>query len=134
GEPQELSFAQQRLWFLDQLEGATPTYNVPLALQVEGPIDVPALERALSDMVERHRILGARFVDRNGQPAQVLDPEFAFTIPIVDITDAELVDRIQAYARRPFDLAAGRLLRAVVFRRTSQSHVLLVNMHHIVSD
>src|SRR5262249_5935027 len=133
GEPQELSYSQRRLWFLDQLEGPNATYNVPLALRVDGAINVAAFERALADMVARHRILGAGFVTVDGQPAQVLDADLQLAIPVVDVTEAELDARIEAEARRPFDLTAG-VLRAMLFRLGAESHVLFLNMHHIVSD
>jgi amino acid adenylation domain-containing protein/non-ribosomal peptide synthase protein (TIGR01720 family) len=134
-EPQALSYSQQRLWFLDQLEGPNATYNVPLALRVDGPIDAAALERAVADMVERHQILSARFVTReDGQPAQVLEADRPIAVPIVDVSEAELDHRIQAEATRPFDLAAGPMLRVVLFRLGAERHVLFANMHHIVSD
>ena len=136
-----LSFAQERLWFIDQLQPGESAYNVPGAWRLSGPLDVPALGRALSEVVRRHQVL--RSVLRAGEegPVQVVLPPEAVRLEPDDLS-ALPAERRAAEARRiareeteaPFDLAAGPLFRARLLRLGAESHVLLVTMHHAVSD
>ncbi|MCP3062578.1 non-ribosomal peptide synthase/polyketide synthase [Myxococcus sp. K38C18041901] len=128
------SFAQQRLWFLDQLDPGSPTYNMPIALRLEGAVDMRALEGAFTEMVRRHESLRTTF--RAG-PEQVVHAPSPVTIPVVDVSslDEGQVQRwVDEEARRPFDLARGPLLRTTLLRLGEQRHILLLTMHHIVSD
>jgi len=136
-----LSFAQQRLWFLDQLEPGNPIYNIPSALRLRGPLDADALERTLGEIVRRHESLRTIFREEDGVPVQVIQPNQAIALPVLNLVelpeaDKETeVDRLgSAEARKPFDLARGPLLRAALLRLGSEDHVLLFTMHHIISD
>ncbi|MCP3142127.1 non-ribosomal peptide synthase/polyketide synthase [Pyxidicoccus sp. QH1ED-7-1] len=136
-----LSFAQQRLWFIDQLEPGSPAYNIPSALRLSGPLDSVALERAFTELVRRHEALRTTFVTTDGEPSQVIFPPVAFPIAAVDLTElspesreAEARQLVAQEVQRPFHLAHGPLLRALLLRTTEDEHVLLLTMHHIVSD
>ena len=134
------SLAQQRLWFLDQLEGAGTAYTMPGILHLEGPLQPDALERSLSEIIQRHEILRSRFEVREGEPVVCIDVEQ----PVLEQIDlrglpeamraAEVERHAPEDAQRPFDLATGPLLRAALLSLEPEHHVLLVNMHHIVSD
>ena len=141
-----LSYAQQRLWFLDRLAPGSPAYNVPSAYGLAGPLAPAALAAALAEVVRRHRVLRARFVERDGEPrleiAEAPAPGF---LPLVDLSalahpslsgrrSAELASLRSAEAERPFDLAAGPLLRAGLVRLGAEEHALLLNFHHAVYD
>lgn len=107
------SFAQQRLWFLEQLVGGSSSYNLDLALRLEGALDVDALERTLQEIVQRHEVLRTTFAEIDGQPMQVIAAELAVPLRQVDLrsrADAAVE------AERPFDLARGPLLRATLIR------------------
>ncbi|WP_279636870.1 non-ribosomal peptide synthetase [Corallococcus llansteffanensis] len=139
--PLPLSFAQQRLWFIDQLEPGSATYNIPFALRVQGELDVPALEQAFRALLQRHEALRTTFVVRDAEPFQDLHPAADFHLSVVDLgarpgpeRQAEARGLAAAEAVRPFDLARGPLLRASLIRLDSREHVLLLTMHHIVSD
>ncbi|EWS90114.1 peptide synthetase 3 [Streptomyces filamentosus NRRL 11379] len=134
-----LSYAQQRLWFLHELEGHGATYNIPLALRLTGPLDVTALEAALTDVVARHeslRTLIAR--DGTGTAWQHIlptgDPRARITLEAVPLHRDELAGRLAEAARHPFDLTAEIPVRATVFRTERDDHTLLVVTHHIASD
>jgi amino acid adenylation domain-containing protein len=136
------SFAQQRLWFLDRLEPNSALYNVPVAMHLSGRLDPPALERALREIVARHEVLRTTFDVREGQLMQVVSPEpRRLELPVVEL-DARTPQEVEAVAGRmateeashPFDLARGPLLRARLLRFGEDEHVLLLTMHHIVSD
>ncbi|HLL82605.1 MAG TPA: condensation domain-containing protein, partial [Longimicrobium sp.] len=141
GRPLPLSFAQQRLWFVDRLQPGRAAYNMPSRMRVRGVLDLAALERALSEVVRRHESLRARFPMRDGQPVQEVGPALPVRLPVVDLgglhgepRDAE-VERLAAReAQRPFDLAAGPLLRGTVLRLADDDAVVLLTLHHIVSD
>ncbi|MGD2146473.1 MAG: condensation domain-containing protein, partial [Anaerolineae bacterium] len=135
------SFAQERLWFLDQLVPAIPVYNIPAALRFEGMLDVEALARSLNEIVARHESLRTTFSAVDGQPLQVVSPSMSIPLPMVDLSSLSEGDReaearrlAGEEARRPFDLAEGPLLRAGLLRLGAEEHVLLLTMHHIVSD
>nr|QEO74167.1 AMP-dependent synthetase and ligase [uncultured bacterium] len=136
-----LSFAQQRLWFLDQLEPSTAEYNVPYALRVRGPLDVDALGTALTGVVARHETLRTTFATVDGEPVQVVHAPRDFPLEVTELSHLERDKRelearglAAAEAQRPFDLERGPLLRARVLRLDDDDHVLILNMHHIVSD
>src|SRR5262245_11294765 len=136
-----LSFAQERLWFLDQLEPSSPVYNVPSGMRLRGPLNITALERSLNEIVRRHEALRTTFSMVEGQPVQTISPSLNLLLPIMDLghlpageRDAEIRRLGAKEARRPFDLARGPLLRVTLLRLDDEDHVLLLTMHHIVSD
>ncbi|HEU4883761.1 MAG TPA: condensation domain-containing protein, partial [Longimicrobium sp.] len=139
--PAPLSFSQRRLWFLDRMEPGNATYNLPNAVRLRGALDVPALERALGEIVRRHEALRTVFAEADGSPVQVIAPFGGFDLPVEDLSGLGEADREAAARRRvgeeaarPFDLAAGPLFRAGLLRLGGEDHVLLFSMHHIVSD
>ncbi|HLK56986.1 MAG TPA: amino acid adenylation domain-containing protein, partial [Chthonomonadaceae bacterium] len=139
--PLPLSFSQQRLWFLDQYEPGSSVYNIPGALRLHGPLNVAALEHSLQEIVRRHEALRTTFTQREGVGCQVIQPPDAFTLPMTDLSawDAEAREREARRlsveeAERPFDLEHGPLFRAALLQLTPEEHILLVTMHHIVSD
>ncbi len=136
-----LSFAQSRLWFFDRLEGASATYNIPVALQLTGNINVTALERAINAIVRRHEVLRTHFELVNDAPIQVISSNISVTIPVVnlqhlsDLEQSETVNEMAIVeAQQPFDLAVAPLMRVRLLRRSMTAHVLLITMHHIISD
>ncbi|HEY8207242.1 MAG TPA: MupA/Atu3671 family FMN-dependent luciferase-like monooxygenase [Myxococcaceae bacterium] len=136
-----LSFAQQRLWYLDQLEPGNAAYNNPAGLRMTGPLDAGALRRSLEEVVRRHEVLRTRFVTRDGRAAQEIEPSLEVPLPLEDLSalggaerDAAARRRLTEEAARPFDLARGPLLRALLLRLGAREHFLLVTMHHIISD
>ena len=138
-EEPELSFAQQRLWFLDQLVPDNPFYNIASSYLLVGPLDQGALARAISEVVARHEALRTRFVSRGGRPHQVVDPAGPVELEVVDLSGAaepvaEAHRLARAEAAAPFDLARGPLLRTRLLCLGPEDHVLLVTVHHIVSD
>ncbi|HYO51823.1 condensation domain-containing protein, partial [Archangium sp.] len=140
-EPSPLSFAQQRLWFLDRMEPGTPLFNIPAMFRLGGPLDVQAMERGFNALVERHESLRTRFLEQDGQPVQVATPSLELKLGQEDLTGLprgqreEEARRLAAEeARRPFDLTRGPLLRTTLLRLSPEEHILLLTMHHIVSD
>ncbi|GAA2061956.1 non-ribosomal peptide synthase/polyketide synthase [Catenulispora yoronensis] len=135
-----LSFAQQRLWFLDQLEPGSVEYNVPMPVRLPGELDVLALRAALDEVVARHEVLRTRLVEGDrGVPYQIIDTFGGFELPIVDLSaDPDPMsaagDLVAADAVRPFDLATGPLIRGTLIRLGPADHVLSLCMHHVVSD
>ena len=136
-----LSFAQQRLWFLHQLEPGSTAYNLPTALRISGDLDAAALRRALSAVVRRHEVLRTTFPARDGQPSQLVHPAAPVPLPRADLgalpdahRERELRRLARAWAARPFDLARGPLLRALLVRLGDDEHALLFTLHHLVSD
>ncbi|MGH3846603.1 MAG: amino acid adenylation domain-containing protein, partial [Pseudonocardiaceae bacterium] len=131
-----LSFAQRRLWFLHQVEGPSPTYNMPLALRLSGDLNHQALQSALGDVVARHESLRTIFPQVEGAPRQlVLDIEVASPqLPVTDVTGTELPEALAAAARYGFDLATEPPVRAELFTLAPQEHVLLLLVHHIAAD
>ncbi|WP_122614321.1 non-ribosomal peptide synthetase, partial [Pseudomonas viridiflava] len=136
-QPMPLSFAQQRLWFLAQMDGGNEAYNIPMALSLEGALDVTALTRALARIVERHETLRSRFVasDDSAQVLFVPTPADARLL-VEDIRHAPLSLEacLRAEAVAPFDLAHGPLIRAHLLQVADERHVLLLTVHHIVAD
>ena len=137
-----LSFAQQRLWFLDQLEPGSSAYNIPAAVRLKGSLDVKALERSLKEVVRRHEVLRTNFTMVDGQPVQVIGEAEEFSLPVLELAatlseeerEAEVQRLAQVEAAQPFDLGTGPLLRATLLRLSADEHVALLTMHHIVSD
>ncbi|HVF55927.1 MAG TPA: amino acid adenylation domain-containing protein, partial [Pyrinomonadaceae bacterium] len=136
-----LSFAQQRLWFLDQLEPDSSFYNIPVAVRLGGQLDAAALESALTEIVRRHESLRTSFGTREGQPVQVVHEAWQVEIPVTDLScltederEAEAVRLAGIEARLPFNLSTAFLMRASLLRLSEEEHVVLLTMHHIISD
>lgn len=134
-----LSFGQEGLWFFEQLTPGTPTYNVVHGWRLNGPLDVRLLQKSLDEVVRRHPPLRTVFGARNGTPVQIIFPAQTFPMTVVDLRAeadpaAEAQRLAAAEARRPFDLATGPLIRVTVLRVGEEEHVMVVNMHHIISD
>jgi amino acid adenylation domain-containing protein len=141
GRDLPLSFAQQRLWFLDQLQPGNPLYNVPTALRLTGPLDLAALTQSIAAVVARHEILRTTFRATGGEPTQVIAPALAVPLRQQDLTALPAPERagvirqrMRAEALQPFDLAAGPLLRALLLRCGADEHILLLTLHHIITD
>ncbi|HYO72554.1 MAG TPA: amino acid adenylation domain-containing protein, partial [Archangium sp.] len=132
-----LSFAQQRLWFIEQLEPGGFTYNVPYAVRLRGPLEVAALERSLGEIIRRHETLRTTFLLVDGRPVQHVAPELALTLAVEDLEGQEagaVTRRVEQEARRPFDLGTGPLVRVKLLRVAAEEHVLVLVMHHIACD
>src|SRR6185437_163769 len=136
-----LSFAQQRLWFLDQLEPNSPLYNVPTVAQMSGALNLEALRGALDGLVSRHESLRTRFVDVEGSPAQLVDKTLRLNLAVHDLSERSAEQRegeakalVNAEVNRPFDLASGPPVRATLIRLKPDEHWFILNIHHIVSD
>ncbi|MBZ5521678.1 MAG: amino acid adenylation domain-containing protein [Acidobacteriia bacterium] len=136
-----LSYAQQRLWFMDQLEPGLATYNIPAAVRIQGPLDVQALEKVLTEITRRHESLRTRFIAVAGTPRQVIEENVALSLPLFDLSampeherEAEARRLAFAGAQTPFDLSRAPLLRARLMKLSAEDHVLAMTMHHIVSD
>ncbi|HIP96962.1 MAG TPA: non-ribosomal peptide synthetase, partial [Anaerolineae bacterium] len=140
GEP-PLSFAQQRLWFLDQLAPGNLFYNIPMAVRLTGELDVEALEQSLNEILRRHEVLRTTFRAKGGKPVQIIAPELPLLLLVEDLShlpeterEAEAGRLVQKEARRPFDLSQGPLLRARLLKLGAEEHIAVVTMHHIISD
>ncbi len=142
-----LSYAQERLWFLDQFEPGNTSYNMSGAVKLKGELDMGVLKSSLNEIIRRHEVLRTTFDVVNGKPRQVIAPSMSLEINDVDLRDfpaerreSEVRRYLEGDARRPFDLAQGPLVRATVFFLGNspvsgeQQHILLVTLHHIVSD
>jgi amino acid adenylation domain-containing protein len=136
-----LSYAQQRLWFLDQLEPESAASNTFQAVRLQGSLDIKALEYAFQAIIQRHEILRTSFTARDGIPMQIIEATVPFSLTLIDLqelSDQEHMTRIQQIARdeayRPFDLKQGPLLRAMLIHLGTNEYVLFLTMHHIISD
>jgi amino acid adenylation domain-containing protein len=136
-----LSYGQQRLWFLDQLEPNSSFYNVPMAMRLTGPFDAAAMELALVEVVARHESLRTRFQLQGEEPVQVVAAEIPLPLTQVDLSDLPAEERedearglVGAEARRSFNLAVGPLFRVLIVKLGPEEHVLLLNLHHAISD
>ncbi len=140
-----LSFAQERLWFLERLQPGTAFYNIPSATRFAGPLRVDVLRRGFAELVRRHESLRTTFGEESGRAFQAVAPAGSAEMPLIDLAslpqapdnplrEAELLRCATGEARRPFDLQRGPLVRAPLFRLAPQDHVLVATMHHIVSD
>ncbi|MGD7493661.1 condensation domain-containing protein, partial [Ralstonia pseudosolanacearum] len=140
GEALPLSFAQQRLWFLAQMEGGSEAYHIPVGLRLKGELDEDALRRSLDRIVARHEALRTRFVAEDGQAVQrVASADAGLPLDWVDLSTEAVPEHqlgllAEAEARAPFDLEQGPLIRGRLVKLGEQEHVLLITMHHIVSD
>ncbi|MEZ0111006.1 amino acid adenylation domain-containing protein [Catenulispora sp. EB89] len=136
GTAPPLSFAQERLWFMDQFAPGTAAYHVSVAVDVNGPLDVGILERALAAVIARHESLRMRFpVGGDGLPTVVVDADPLVSLPVhVTDDDTDAADLARSLAGQPFDLAAGPLVRAFLVQRDAHSHILVLEAHHAVSD
>ncbi|HEV7518862.1 MAG TPA: amino acid adenylation domain-containing protein, partial [Thermoanaerobaculia bacterium] len=141
GEPLPLSFAQERLWFLDQLGPGSGAYNVPVAMRLSGPLSREALAWSLGQIVRRHAALRTTFRAVAGSPVQIVTATVDPALPWVDLAalpagegEAEARRLVRAEIRRPFDLARGPLVRGGLVRLAAAEHVALLNLHHIVAD
>ncbi|HVH13684.1 MAG TPA: condensation domain-containing protein, partial [Longimicrobium sp.] len=140
GEAAPLSFAQERLWFLDRLQPGSAGYVVTAGLRL-GAVAPPAMERALAELVRRHEVLRTTFREVDGVPVQAVSPAAGFDLPVEDLSmlngtarEAEVRRRFAAAAAQPFDLTAGPLFRADLLRLGMDAHLLLLAMHHAVTD
>ncbi|MDT5271751.1 MAG: hypothetical protein QOH49_3937, partial [Acidobacteriota bacterium] len=136
-----LSFGQQRFWFVDQLEAGQSVYNVPVAVRLDGKLHVPALQHALNKVVARHESLRTTFHAKDGQPVQVVAEASPIELAVTNLEhlpekerEAEASRLATEEAQRPFDLAAGPLVRVSLLQLSEREHVLLLTMHHIISD
>jgi amino acid adenylation domain-containing protein len=131
-----LSFAQQGLWFLNRLEGPSSTYNVPVAVRLRGALDVPALDAALADVLERHESLRTVFVERDGEPYQrvLTSEEAGLSLRVLDTAPGRIEADLRDVVRRPFDLAADLPVRAWLLRSGEDEQVLALVLHHVVCD
>ncbi len=131
-----LSFAQQRLWFIAQLEGASSVYNTPVAVRLEGDLDAGTLEAALGDVIARHEVLRTVFPAVNGEPCQqVIEVgELGWELPVTEVAEDELAGAVAAVAGQAFDLTAEIPVRARLLAVAAGIHVLVVVMHHVATD
>lgn len=136
-----LSFSQERLWFLDQLEPNSPAYNIPTAVRVKGNLDLTILENCFSQIVRRHESLRTTFGSKDGIPYQIIGPPWPFLFEKVDLRgyqkeaqERELAELSQEEAAKPFSINQGPLLRGVFFQLAPRESVVLLTMHHIISD
>ncbi len=138
-EPAPLSYAQQRLWFLDQLEPGSVLYNIPEKTRLRGSLDIAVLKATLNEVVRRHEILRTSFDMVDGRPVQVVTPALPIALPIIDLSalpEPEKEARRLGYAEaiKPFDLTRGPLFRATLLKLDEEDHVVLLTMHHSISD
>ncbi|MFB2976514.1 amino acid adenylation domain-containing protein [Microseira sp. BLCC-F43] len=136
-----LSFAQQRLWFLHQLEPDSPAYNLPKTVRLRGKLNIAALEGSLREVMRRHEILRTNFPVKNGKPVQIIAADTIINLPVIDLhelpeteREAEALRLAMIEAQRPFDLANDCLLRGNLVKLDEEDHLLLLTLHHIISD
>ncbi|AGC44899.1 non-ribosomal peptide synthetase [Myxococcus stipitatus DSM 14675] len=139
--PLPLSFAQQRLWFLDQLQPGSSAYNLPWAIKFSGALNTHALRESLRALGQRHEALRTRFAVHEGQPVQLIQEQFPLELPVIDLSslpeqdrDAEALRLAAAEALRPFNLEQDPVLRASLIKLSESQHLLLVTVHHIAAD
>jgi len=140
-EDLSLSFAQERLWFLDKFEGGIATYNMPAALRLSGSLNVVALEQSFNELIRRHEVLRTTFIEKGGMPLQVISPDLTISLPVADLenlTEEQRSLEVQRLtneeSQRTFDLAKGPLLRIFLIKLGQEEHILLITLHHIVFD
>ncbi|MFB2973200.1 amino acid adenylation domain-containing protein [Aerosakkonema sp. BLCC-F183] len=136
-----LSFAQQRLWFLHQLEPDSPAYNLPKTVRLRGKLNIAALEGSLREVMRRHEILRTNFTVKNGKPVQIIDSNTIIELPVIDLQElpetereAEALRLATIEAQRPFDLANDCLLRCNLVKLDAEDYLLVLTLHHIISD
>jgi len=136
-----LSFAQERLWFFDQLVRGSSLYNLPAAIRLTGELNLPALEKTINEICRRHKSLTTTFPTIDGQPVQVVNPAQPISLPVLDLSSWSVAEResetrriVNNEARKPFDLAVGPLVRVQLLKLDEQEFVFLLTMHHIIAD
>ena len=134
-----LSWAQQRLWFLQQLEGESSAYKTPVVLRLTGNLNIPALSQALQAILQRHEVLRTHFQIVAEQPVQVIIPHVTLTLPLVDLQGwanpwQQVQQQLTLATQQPFDLTNGPIMRATLWQLSPQEYVLLVTIHHIAAD
>lgn len=139
GDRHELSFAQRRLWFLDQFAPGDAAYNIPAAFRLEGPLNIDVLRRSLNEIVKRHSVLRTIFATVDSTPRQVVLPSLTIEMPVVDLRGCDNVGQealrlMSEESLRSFDLHRGPLLRAGLLQLHDEEHILLLTLHHIVAD
>jgi amino acid adenylation domain-containing protein len=139
--PLPLSFAQERLWFLHQMQPSSPGYNLPIALRLHGALDVAALGRSFDALIARHATLRTTFHEVGGKPVQQIQPALSFALTEIDlrslppaVREQQLALQTRAQFEQPFDLERGPLLRAALFALADEQHLLLITLHHIITD
>ena len=140
-KPTQTSFGQERLWFIEQLLPGSAIYNLPIAVRLSTALDISILEKSLNEVVRRHETLRTTFATVDGQPKPVIAPNLRLIISVVDLSNVPQHERETTAGRltneealRPFDLATGPLIRVSLIRLGDDSQILLVTMHHIISD
>jgi amino acid adenylation domain-containing protein len=136
-----LSFSQQRLWFIDQLYHGSAFYNIPIAFHIKGQLNITAIQQSLNEILKRHEVWRTNFQLVNGEPIQEISPELTWDLPIINLEhlsgqdwEFEVKQLVAEEAKKPFDLAKGLLVRATLLRLREEEQVLLVTMHHIITD
>lgn len=138
-DPAPLTTAQERMWVVQQLDPASPVYNMPMGLRLRGPLQEDVLRRSLGDVVERQAALRTRIVTVAGTPRQTVDAAVSCPLPVIDLSGcsdvaSETATVLRRIARDPFDLEDGPLFRVFLIRQAVNEHVLVFNVHHIVFD
>ncbi|HVN54985.1 MAG TPA: amino acid adenylation domain-containing protein, partial [Anaerolineaceae bacterium] len=135
------SFAQERLWFLDQLDPESPLYNIPCPVRMRGQLNLPALIASLNEITRRHEVLRTTFTARNGEPLQVIHPEIEFPLSFINLDtlpeekrESEALRLAQGEASQPFHLETGPLVRLLLIRLAPREHIALLTFHHIIAD
>src|SRR5689334_3058828 len=132
-----LSFAQERLWILDQLTPGSAAYNIVSGVRLRGDLNVSALEQGFRQIVQRHESLRTTFHAVDGHPHQLVVPTLDVALPLVDVSglsQSEVRQMARQEGQLPFDLATGPLMRCTLLRLGAEEHILLLTMHHIISD
>jgi len=136
-----LSFSQQRLWFIDQLYHGSSFYNIPIAFHIKGHLNIIALRQSLNEILKRHEIWRTTFKLINGEPVQEITPNLTWDLPIINLKhlsnqnwESKVKELVAKEAAKPFNLAKGLLVRATLLHLNEQEHVLLITMHHIITD
>ncbi|MEH2327802.1 non-ribosomal peptide synthetase [Nostoc sp.] len=136
-----LSFSQQRLWFIDQLYHGSSFYNIPIAFHITGKLNIRVLQQSLNEILKRHEVWRTTFTVVNGEPVQEIAPQLTWDLPIINLEhlsgkdwESEVKKLVAESAKKPFNLAKGLLVRATLLRLSEEEHILLVTMHHIITD
>ena len=140
-KPCPLSFAQQRLWFLDQMGSGLTVYNMPYPVRVQGKLNIKILEDTFTEIIRRHESLRTKFINLDGEPKQVISAPCQFRLPVVDLRgladkrrESEMLSLVRQEANYPFDLANGPLLRVCLLHLDAEDYAVLFTMHHIICD
>ncbi len=136
-----LSFSQQRLWFIDQLYHGSSFYNIPIAFHIKGQLNITSLQQSLNEILKRHEVWRTNFTLVNGELVQEIAPELIWNLPIINLEhlfdkdwESEVKQLVAEEAKKPFNLAKGLLVRATLLRLSEEENILLVTMHHIITD